>query len=253
MAAATLVRHDAGEELGLVAPPEIMIESEAFSGSLGALFKLAKERRIELRGVALAPICASYWSYVVECQERDFEAAAAALVALAYLLERKAWAILPSSVPEPEEAEDLEARLPWVSEFSEAILALAGRAEERDSWFFRSADADGTYELPFECEGVSPSDLAAAFERVLARARPDPPQHVGKPARTLSDVIAGVLRALRPEPARLEDLLPEGYTRSDCVWWFLALLELMRLGQALASVGEGGAEFRLALAEGGGR
>lgn len=245
MAAAALVKHDAGEALGLVAPPDIQIESEAFTGSLGALFKLAREHRIELRGVALAPICESYWRYVLECTEHDFEPAAAALVALAYLLERKAWAVLPSNAPEPEEAEDLEPRLPWMDEFGEAIVALADLAAERENWFFRSAEPDGLYELPFECEGVSASDLALAFERVLARARPEPPDAPGKPARTLSDVIALVLRSLSPEPRPLEAILPENYTRADCVWWFLALLELMRLGQAKAQVEEEGAVFCL--------
>lgn len=243
MAVATLARHDGGEALGLVAPPDLHIESEGFRGTLGTLFKLAREHRIDLSGVAIAPICSSYWVYVLECRDDDLEPAAVALVALAYLVERKAWGLLPSNAPEPEDCEDMEPPEPWVAEFSDAILALTEKAEERDTMFFRTADPRQQYELPLDFETVDAGDLALALQRLLEKASPEPPGQTQRPSRSLSDVILIVMGQLTPEFRDLGEMLPVGYTRTDCVWWFLALLELMRLGQAKAKVEDGQAYF----------
>jgi len=243
MAVATLARHDGGEALGLIAPPDLQIESDGFTGSLGTLFKLAREHRIDLANVAIAPICASYWVYVLECRDHDLEPAAVALVALAYLVERKAWGLLPTNVPEPEEAEELAPLEPWVAEFTDAILALSEKADERDALYFRASDPRDQYELPMDFESVDATALALALQRLLERAAPDPPGHTQKPSRSLSDVILVVMGELTPSFRELGEMLPDGYTRTDCVWWFLALLELMRLGQARAKVEDGLAMF----------
>jgi segregation and condensation protein A len=244
MAATALVRHDGGEALGLVAPPDLRIESEAFTGTLGSLFKLVREHRIELAGVPLAPLCESYWRYVVECSGEDFEAAAVALVALAYLVERKAFGMLPSEAPGPEEADDPAAREPWVAEFADAIAALTGRLEDRERLFFRASEPGGEYELPFEVGGVSPSDLAHAFARLLERAEPSAPESVRKPGRSLGEVVALLEASLTDAYAPFAAMLPDRYTRADCVWWFLALLELMRLGRAEVRVAGAEAQAR---------
>jgi hypothetical protein len=45
-----------------------------------------------------------------------------------------------------------------------------------------------------------------------------------------------VLHALSTSWQRLEEMVEDPFTRSDAVYWFLALLELIRLGQASAKV-----------------
>src|SRR5688572_16813706 len=81
--------------LGIVAPPEIHVESPRFTGSLATLFACVRERKVDLLDVPLYPICDAYFSYLAGAPIENLDEAAAALAALAYLLERKAWALLP--------------------------------------------------------------------------------------------------------------------------------------------------------------
>ncbi len=125
--------------LGVVAPPPIHVHSEAFNGSLAMLFNCVREHKVELLEVPLAPICEAYFEYLLTSPETSLDEAAAALVALAYLLERKAWLLLPGPDPEPEELETpLTPPEPSVFEFTSAIEALRVWHDERSRFFFRA-------------------------------------------------------------------------------------------------------------------
>ena len=58
--------------------------------------------------------------------------------------------------------------------------------------------------------------------------------------------MKAVLEAIGDDWTSLENLIVQPYTRSDAVYWFLALLELIRLGQVVARVIEENVEFCLA-------
>jgi chromatin segregation and condensation protein Rec8/ScpA/Scc1 (kleisin family) len=229
--------------LGLLDPPDIRIECPAFTGSLSMLFVCVRERKIDLRDVPLAPVCEAYLRYVVDRENPDLESAAVALSALSYLLERKAWVLIPvPEVPEPE-AEDLwDVIEPSAHEFLPAIEDLLQRRAERESLFFRTPDAT-PYELPFDTKAVTPLDLARAFERLLAKAKPDTVTPPSRPRRSLSDMMVLVMKHLPLDWKPLDEIVPGEFTRSEAVWWFLALLELIRLAQARVALVEGEAQF----------
>lgn len=230
--------------LGVIAPPPIHVESPRFSGSLAMLFACVRDRKVDLLDVPLAPICEAYFDYLMRSGEPDLDEAAAALAALAYLLERKAWALLPVETPEPEADESLELLPPSVHEYELAIEALRRWQEERERLFFRPHDAGpNPYELPFQLGNVTPGDLARAFERALARATPTPFDSPVKPRRSLSDQMGVVLRALSDAWQPLEALMPAPFTRADAVYSFLAVLELIRLGQATLRLVDGEVVF----------
>lgn len=228
--------------LGMVAPPPIEIECDAFKGSLATLVRFAQDHRVDLLGVPLLPICEAYFAYLVETAGQDLDSAASALVALAYLLERKAWMLIPSDEGEPEIEDELELEAPTAHEYSPAIEALRLWHDERELRFFRSGDSE-SYELPFELGSVTSKDLALALERLLRRAQPEPLEHVGKPRRSLSEQMVLVLRALKEEWQTLDELVTGTFTRSEAVWWFLAMLELIRLGQAQVKLDNADVQF----------
>lgn len=208
------------------------------------LFNCVRDHKVELLDIPLAPICEAYFEYLLAAPETGLDEAAAALVALAYLLERKAWLLLPTPEPEPEELDMLEPPEPTAYEFAAAIEALKLWHEERSALFFRSSEAGpNPYELPYTLEDVSPADLARAFERLMSRAEPEPPTPPSRIVRSLADVIGSVLLAVSDTWRPLHQLLPAQYTRIDAVYWFLAILELIRLGQVAARIGEGDVEF----------
>lgn len=225
--------------VGVIAPPPIQVESPVFSGSLAALFVCVRDRKVDLLDVPLYPICSAYYLYLAESDQISLDEAAAALTALAYLLERKAWALIPVVEPEPEFEESMEMLEPYVHEFATVIEQLGTLHSEREQHYFRPHEAGpDPYELPFTLDEINPADLARALNRLLSRAVPEKPEVLNKPRRSLSEQMKIVLSSLREEWASLETLVVDPFTRQEAVWWFLALLELIRLGQASVMVTE---------------
>ncbi|MCU0315301.1 MAG: segregation/condensation protein A [Fimbriimonadaceae bacterium] len=243
-----ILPKEALSPFGFGSPPDLHIECEAFTGSLGMLFLMVKDRKIDLLDVPLAPICEAYFRYLLQNHREDLERSAAALAALAYLLERKAWALIPApEEAEPEGDDLLEEVEPYVQDFHPAIVELLGRREIREKLFFRTpGQGELPYELPFDTSDVTAGDLARAFERLMERAKPDPVTPMSKPRRSLTEMMVLVMKELPADFASLDVIVVGDFTRSEVVWWFLALLELIRLGQAEVSVSETDVFFRRA-------
>lgn len=223
--------------LGLIDPLPIHVQTPTFDGSLATLFACVREHKIDLLQIPLFPICEAYFTYLLGLAGADVDEAAAALSALAYLLERKAWMLLPVPEPEPEFEESYELIPPSIAEFSSAMSVLAQWQEERDQIFFRSPDAGpNPYELPYTLANVCVGDLTKALERLLRRAEPEPFESLAKPRRSLKDQMEVVHASLTEDWRTLDVLVTEPFTRSEAVYWFLALLELIRLGRAMAKV-----------------
>jgi len=229
-------RKDRISALGVIAPPPIHVQSPKFDGSLATLFVCVRDHKVDLLEVPLFPICEAYFEYLLHLPLKDLDEAAAALSALAYLLERKAWMLLPVPEPEPDFEEPMELVEPSSHEYQAAIQALQMWHEERSQLFFRAPEAGpDPYELPYTLANISIGDLARAFERVLRKAQPEP-LTVIKPRKSLQEQMKLALLAITAEWKRLDELITQPYTRSDAVYWFLALLELIRLGQVCARV-----------------
>lgn len=229
--------------LGLASPPPIHVQCDAFEGTLATLFLCVRDHKVSLNDVPLAPICEAYLNYLIQTSSVYLDEAAAALTALAYLLERKAWGLLPSPEEEPEEEvfdEEALALTSHIDAYEEVIDVLKVFREAREKMFFRPAmESVGALGPDLDLGQVTSGDLATAMEALLKRAKPDlSPPHL-RPRRNLADVMAEVLGRLSVQPARLETMMPEEFTRTDVVFVFLALLELIRLGQASAVLGEG--------------
>jgi segregation and condensation protein A len=243
-------RKDRVTALGVVSPPPIHITTPTFDGSLATLFACVRDHKVDLLGVPLFPICEAYFAYMLNTEVRDLDEAAAALVALSYLLERKAWMLLPVPDPEPEFDEPMDAIDPSIQEFSLAIDALRLWYTERSMLFFRSPEAGpDPYELPYTLANVSVGDLALAFERMMKRASPEPLEPLAKPKRSLQEQMKAVLLAVGTEWKSLEQLVAEPFTRNEAVYWFLALLELIRLGKVAARVQGDEVQFGTELSE----
>lgn len=219
--------------LGIVAPPPLAVESPEFSGSLGVLLQLVQDRKIDLMRVPLFPVCQAYFTYILKTTTHDLDEAAAALLALAYLLERKSWMLLPTPEEEPDFEAPFESPDPTVGEYTLAIEALRVWHDEREQFFFRPLDSGpDPYEVPLDLSDVSSADLARAFERLMRKAVPEPIEPLNKKRRSLMDQMGVALATLSGTWKSMEDLIPTPFTREDAVYWFLSLLELIRLGQA---------------------
>jgi len=226
--------------LGVVAPPPIEVECEAFTGSLAALYEIVRAHKLSLLDVPMRPICEAYLLYLMDLKEQDLDSAAAAMVALCYLIEQKADAIIPQVEPEAdwEDAPEIDFAEPYIREFDQAIEALSVFEEAREKIFFRGGEVGDLYELPFQIGAVTSADLSMAFERLLKRAAPEPPEILQKTRRSLATQMELVLGILREEFQSLTELVPQPFTRTEAVWWFLSLLELIKLKKAIVRLGD---------------
>jgi segregation and condensation protein A len=235
-------RGDLIPALGVVAPPPIQVHSATFQGSLATLFECVRDRKIDLNEIPIFPICEAYFLYLVKLTDADLESAATALHALSYLLERKAFLLLP--VPElvPEEPEAASAfEAPTVELYSSTIETLLGWRSERSQLFFRSAETNPVQcQLPFEVTNLTLGDLARAFERILKRAEPVTMPETGRNLRSLEEQMRIVHARLSGVLQSLGELIPTPFSREEAVYWFLALLELIRLGRVSASLRDDG-------------
>ncbi|MER3496635.1 MAG: hypothetical protein C4320_07605, partial [Armatimonadota bacterium] len=88
--------------------------------------------------------------------------------------------------------------------------------------------------MPLDLGSVTANDLALAMSRLLRSLPPPAPESLAPSRPNLAEVMRGLLGRLSAEPQGLARLFEEAATRADLVFGFLALLELVRLGQAVA-------------------
>lgn len=223
------IQDPAIHALGLIAPPPLHIECEAFQGSLSLMFDCVRAHKVDLREIPLYPICAAYIEYLMGQQEAELESSAAALTALAYFLERKAFDLLPSTEPEPE-IEDAPEPLEPTAHLYQPIVEELRERESNSCTIFCRNGGQSAYELPFDLTDVSAFDLGRVLQKLLNKANPTV-NPLGKPRRSLIEQMKVVLAALTVEPRSLDALIEEPFDRIEAVWWFLALLELIKLRQ----------------------
>ncbi|MGI8923232.1 MAG: segregation/condensation protein A [Fimbriimonadales bacterium] len=228
---------------GIATPPPLRVESDAFAGSLVTLFHLARDGRVDLVNIPLLPVCTAYVEYLDEVAGDDVDAAGAALLALAYLVERKAWSLLPiAEPPPPQEMPELPDAT--AHEYAQAVDNLEEWRQERSLMFFRQAEGSATYEIPFEIGKIKPEDLTRTLERLLSKAASEPIAQLGSPRPSLADLMESILRGVRERGrSTIEQMLPKIYTRLDVVFVFLAVLELLRIGQLGARMVDGDVIF----------
>ncbi len=230
--------------LGFAKPPNIEISCDAFSGTLETLVRCVINQKIDLWDIPLFPICQAYLDYVIGAKEVDFEGATSAMVAMAYLIERKSHRLIPLPETEPEEFDPEREFNTSITDFRGVIEALSGLEDDRNELFFRTTPGQADYELPLELGKVSVEDLGRALEQLLSKAVEQPNLFLSAPRRSLAEQMALVLRCLKPEPLPLVDLVEGVFNRVEAVWWFLALLELIRTREAVViKTEEGNLQF----------
>lgn len=225
--------------LGWVALPEITIECDAFEGTLGTLVRCVLNQKVDLTEIPLSPIVGAYIEYMLAAGEDELDASATGLVALSYLIERKAYRLLPGSEPSAEEEEEPIWEGPSVLDFEPALLALRSQGDERSLIHFRQA-AGQEYRFPTEVVQVDVRLLGQCLEELMARAVPTGDVVTARARRSLADQMRAVLKTLGPDPLPIDRLCLAEFTREEAVWIFLALLELIRLRQACVAISEDG-------------
>ena len=214
--------------------PVYMVRTPAFDGPIELLLTLAQRAEVDLKSIELAGLTDDYLR-VIALDRPPLERLAAFLVIGARLVQLKAAGLMPEATAEEEE--DLQAwedaikgRLEEYKRFKELAESLMRRHASGRFTFAGLLEPDV---VPQARVQVSLEALASAFQQVLDRL-PAPQQvTVEMEQVSLADKLEELRSMLVRQPQmNFSAVFRHARTRLEAVVIFLALLELIRIGQA---------------------
>jgi segregation and condensation protein A len=219
------------------------VKLQVFEGPFDLLLHLIAKRELDIYDVSLASITEEYLEYIRSMQDLDLEVATEFLIVAATLIEIKAARLLPGPPIDEEaalalsERDMLIARLLEYRAFKDAAGRLAEMIAANAGFIGRRAGPGPEFDhlCPDLLARVKPGDLAAIASRALA---PKPVvaldlSHITPIQVSVADAIAKVMALLAERPSVTFKEITKGCeTRIDKVVRFLAVLELIKRGQA---------------------
>jgi len=214
--------------------PVYLVHTAAFDGPIELLLTLAQRAEVDLNAIPLASLTDDYLR-AIEHERPPLARLAAFVVIGARLVALKAAGLMPET-PVGEE-EDLQA---WEE-------AIKGRLEEykrfkqlADALMRRHASGRFTFAGLLEAEvipqarvQVSLDALASAFQQILDRLPPPGPVTVEMEQVSLAEKLEELRQMLAHQPqVNFTAVFRHARTRLEAVVTFLALLELIRIGEA---------------------
>jgi segregation and condensation protein A len=214
--------------------PVYVVRTAAFDGPIELLLTLAQRAEVDLKIISLSSLTDDYLR-AIEQERPPLDQMAAFLVIGARLVQLKAAGLMPQATPAEEE--DLQA---WED-------AIKGRLDEykrfkalAESLMHRHASGRFTFAgllepdvIPQARVQVSLDALATAFRQVLDRLPPPEQVTVEMEHVSLADKLAQLREMLAQHPQiNFSAVFRHSRTRLEAVVMFLALLELIRIGEA---------------------
>jgi segregation and condensation protein A len=214
-----------------------MVKLERFEGPLDLLLHLIKRDEIDIYDIPISHITQQYLGYLELMRSFDLEVAGEFLVMAATLMRIKAKMLLPQPAASEEEdegdpREELVQRLIEYRQFKEAAGTLKLHEDERRLLFERGMVPSEDEAGPLPLAPATLFDLLDALNRVLARVPEHQVYEVRAEAYDVEDKVALILRLVAEESViRFSDLLMRCRARGEMIVTFIALLELVKLGQ----------------------
>ena len=230
-----------------VAAPALTIRVEAFEGPLDLLLHLCRTSELDLSRMPIRTITDQYLAHLEAVQFQDLDTAGSFMVMAATLIYLKSKLLLPSTGEAPEDDLDPEGEL--LRQELAARLAEYARVKALGAWLgTREAEQALLYgrttaELP-PPEDVPLQDLSVhlllrAINRLIDDQRRERPRSVEVDPISVVERMSEIVSLLRSTWSLLFSSVAGGErVRAEWVVTLLALLELVRLGQARARQAE---------------
>jgi segregation and condensation protein A len=225
-------------------PNPVTIKLERFEGPLDLLLHLIKRDEIDIYDIPIAHITQQYLAYIDLMRSLDLDVAGEFLVMAATLMRIKAKMLLPQPAVGEEEdegdpREELVQRLIEYRQFKEAAGTLKLKESERRLLYERGMIPGEEDAGPLPLAPATLFDLLDALNRVMSRIPEPQVYEIQAEVYDIEDKMSSIGSAL-VEHGRLSflDLLRACRTRAEMIVTFIALLELIKLGRALATQAE---------------
>ncbi|MTI79361.1 MAG: segregation/condensation protein A [Firmicutes bacterium] len=216
-----------------------------FEGPMDLLLHLIEKNQVNIQDIPIASITEQYLEYLNTMKELDLEITSEFLVMASTLLAIKARTLLPKQRETDEEdndeqgpdpREELVKRLLEYKKYKEAAGFLKERQQVHGKIYTRPNSMDMYQSLmtvPEPLAGVDMPILLEALQKVLNRATKVEPPKVKAVEIRVQDKIAQVTRrlVLYPKGMPFTSAFGKDASRAEIVVTFLAVLELLRVGQ----------------------
>lgn len=222
----------------------LYVSLRQFEGSLDLLLHLITRAKVDIRDIFVSEITEQYLESMRGVDELDMDAASEFLAMAAMLLEIKSRALLPRPpAPESEDGETPEQALIRRLEEYKLYKESAGRMKEFEQAAMQVfSKLPEEYPLPpppVELTGLTLDALTRALERIIARqTQADEPGRVFRSITrdrfTIEQCVFNLTARLRKGPVLFTDMLSRHVTRDEIVSYFMAMLELLKLGRLRA-------------------
>ena len=217
-----------------------------FDGPLDLLLFLINKEKIDIKDIFISQITDQYIALVRGAADLDMDEATDFLVMAATLLEIKSRAMLPRPPQVEEGEEDPEAalirQLEEYKRFRDTADAMKQFERAAGNLFTKLPEE---YPLPppeTELVGLTLEGLTAAFLRIWQRKpEQDPdtpevnhyaPRDIRRDEHNVQDCMLTLLKGLRRKGRMtFEEAFSDAPTKEEVVTLFLALLELLKLGE----------------------
>jgi segregation and condensation protein A len=225
----------------------LTVRVESFEGPLDLLLHLCRTNEVDLARLPVRAITDQYLARLEAMRFQDLEAAGAFMVMAATLIYLKSKLLLPPTDEAPEEALDDEGerlRLELQERLREYALVkaqgswLAGREAEQALLFGRTvAELPPPQDIPLA--DLSADQLQRAMQRLIDEQQRRVPREVEPEPISVLERMAEVVSLLRHTWSLLfSSVAGADRVRAEWVVTLLAVLELVRLGQARARQAE---------------
>lgn len=215
-----------------------------FDGPLDLLLTLIGKAQIDIRDIFVSEITDQYLEIVRNAPDLNMDEASDFLVMAATLLEIKSRSMLPKPKAGEEEEDpetELIRRLEEYKRFRETADNMKEFEEAARHVFTKLPEE---YPLPpqeIELTGLSLEGLTEAFLRILARKpalddNPESnhyaPRNIHRDVHTVQECMLDLMHAIRKRKRmKFEEAFSDAPVREEVVTMFLAVLELLKLGQ----------------------
>lgn len=215
-----------------------------FDGPLDLLLTLIGKAQIDIRDIFVSEITDQYLDIVRNAPDLDMDEASDFILMAATLLEIKSRALLPRPPKADDETDpetELIRRLEEYKRFRETAENMKEFEEAAKHVFTKLPEE---YPLPpqeTELTGLTLQGLQEAFLRIWQRKPQlddDPetnhyaPRNIHRDSHTVQECMLNLLYRIRNKrKMRFEEAFSEAPTREEVVTYFLAVLELLKLGQ----------------------
>ena len=215
-----------------------LIDVPGYRGSLEDLVRGAQRGDVDLQAVSVAELTNSFRRMLEhEAQRPELQDVADFLTLMARLVSLKAASVMPDGPAalegedeEQDEAGEAGRRLAEYRLFKAAAEALLAEAADEGARSFLGLVSPEV--IPVERMRIPPERLAAAFRAVLERLAEEEPLPVGAVTFSVEDKVSEIRDRLRHGRLQFEEIFTEVSTRLEAVACFLALLELLKRGEA---------------------